>query len=161
LTGVSYADGGGVKSVGNDYINDYCEQTLPKIATNYNGPEINGRFIAHQDKNGFTAHVFLEGTQYGVQRVSQIGKIYTIYVVNGDDYKDICKYTNGDLMERYIDYACKRQVDKDFGYAEKTVFPSIISISKTNEANCESGLDDPEKMPMIAGEVIIKISPLK
>ena len=158
----SFADGGGVKSVQDPVVDKYCNELITKgITPNYNGPKIDGKFIAHQDPNGFTAHVFLEGNQYGVQSISAIGKIYTIYVPNGTDYKPICDYTNAELMDRYIGYACKREVDTHFGYPVKTVFPKIITIYKTNQANCNAALNDPDNKPMISGNVTIRISPIK
>ena len=144
----SFADGGGVKKVDEKKdpgINKYCEDNLKKYESCNKGDVVAGYFKAYKGPSIFTADVFLTGNHQLGQ--STATKHYFISVTTNNSLA-LCDYTPAELMKRYQDYACKRKVDKDFGY--NNVYPVVTDINVGNKANCL-------RQNMLTGTIVIRM----
>lgn len=146
----SFADGGGVKKVDNEDMNSYCEEKFEKYKSCSIGDEIEGHFYAKKGTKNFTGIITLTGVQYASTGTSKITKRYPISV-DIISSLPLCDYGNVELMDRFQDYACKREVDKDFGYI--SVYPIVYSINVGNKKTCQT-------QNVLTGKIRIKMCPL-
>lgn len=164
LSGLSFADGGGAKSVDENVygigVNRDCENNLLKCSKDSKEEMyIEGYFTAHQETNSYISHVSLENavdTPFSPNSSNK--KLYYISIPFKGTYQHICAYTDQELMDRFEAFACKKRIDKDYVGIGSHFQARVVKITKTSEFNCGGSIDDEDK-PMISGIVTIKICP--
>jgi hypothetical protein len=163
IAGPIFADGGGAKSVDENVygigVNRDCGDKLLECDQKA-GLFIEGYFTAHQETNGYIAHVSLETKADKTFTVSDPKNLYFISIPFKETYQHICAYNDQELLERFEAFACKKTIDQDYGEIHSNFQARVVNIHKTSQFNCNGDIDK-ENKPMIAGTVLIQICPLK